>query len=396
MAIPSSDTPDISNDIPENIQLRSFVHNTLSLPKTSTAKTLVIPGFSDTRTSSTDKSLELWNILELAVDKILAGKSPDSGYAELYDNVDELCRQAEQRKMISCLKKMLQTHFGSKIHEISVKSSPNSYHDLLLLYQSFQAKASNICKIFTVLDRNYLFHDNSAASLMSMALDIFSKQLSQNEQLLNFTISSLLILIEKMRIGEPTDTQGISSLVRMLVDLHFYTSLFETPFLEKSRTFYASESQRNINKPISDFLKNVAFRIKFEENDVCSLISPSTHVKLVQIVKWECFGEHFPINLKKGFFKLLDDLQVTDIQLVYALALQVKDGTEVLRANIVSYVKTRVTDFLSQSPSQPDFEINIIESIMLLKENLSAVILPCFNNDPAISKLICVQHLKLT
>ncbi|KAF0990322.1 hypothetical protein HZS_5415, partial [Henneguya salminicola] len=352
-------------------------------------KMIQIKGYEIPTVDPVKQFQKLWENLGVAVTKILYEKDLELQYEQLYHHVDELCRLNQQEKMFNELKITLEHYFSTKTAELQADYNIQKHlKNFDPFWRHFHHKINLISKIFTTLDRGFFLHDNPTDSLVTLSFSIFSKCLSSNMPLVNSIVDYVLMLIEDIRNGKNYDIEHISTFSRMLIEVQLYNKHFETIFIEKTKIYYSKESQRNISLPISEFLKHVVSRINLEENVISSLISQSSLylLKLNQTVKWESFGRHFSVNLKKGFFKLLDDLQEDDLKLVYFLALQVRNGEETLTSNLCSYIKTRVNDMMGQPSTQLDYQAIIIKNMMIFFSNVVHNILPWFNDAANICK----------
>ena len=88
------------------------------------------------------------------------------------------------------------------------------------------------------------------------------------------TAAGLLLLVERERSGETIDRSLLKSLVKMLSALGIYNEVFEKPFLDASRAFYAREGALRISTyETADYMLHVEARLK-EEADRVNVCTP--------------------------------------------------------------------------------------------------------------------------
>ena len=176
------------------------------------------------------------------------------------------------------------------------------------------------------------------------------------------TAAGLLLLIERERTGETIDRSLLKSLVKMLSALTIYVDVFERPFLDASKAFYAREGALRISTyETAEYMLHVEARLR-EEADRINVRDANTHTHthihtllhaiatlhplprpirtpltsaaqaclegstrkpLVALLEQQLIAEHVAAIVEKGFTPLMKDPRLEDLARMYNLLARV-------------------------------------------------------------------------
>ena len=102
-----------------------------------------------------------------------------------------------------------------------------------------------------------------------------------------------MLLVEKERSGETIDRSLLKSLVKMLSALGIYNEVFEKPFLESSRAFYAREGALRIGVyETAEYMLHVEARLREEADRVNACLESATRKPLIVLLEQQLIAEH--------------------------------------------------------------------------------------------------------
>ena len=152
-------------------------------------------------------------------------------------------------------------------------------------------------------------------------------------------IGGILSLVDMDRMGDAVSQPLILSMLRMLSDIHLYTSLFETPFLQASRSFYHVEGGEYATKlTVPEYLRHVNKRLKEETHRFEGYLDKSTRRGLISAVEGEMLERWNDMLLQKGFESVMVAHNLADLKLWHDLLARV-NGLEKLSFHFGNYVK---------------------------------------------------------
>ena len=180
------------------------------------------------------------------------------------------------------------------------------------------------------------------------------------------TAAGLLLLVERERSGETIDRSLLKSLVKMLSALGIYNEVFEKPFLDASRAFYAREGALRISTyETADYMLHVEARLKEEADRVnvrthfCSVLFSSrlpiqaclestTRKPLVVLLEQQLIAEHVASIVEKGFNVLMKDPRTEDLARMYNLLARVT-ALDKLKAAWNAWIKATGVEIVGDS-----------------------------------------------
>lgn len=272
-------------------------------------------------------------------------------FSAVYDTVFKLINAkhgSELYESISILKPRVSAELGE------IFALPEGDFAIVLekKWRDHRTAKTNLASLFSPLD-GYI-NEHKLAKVGEMVLIGYRDFLQIPENQLRIQ-SYLLDLINKSRKGEWADSEAVSQLCRMLVDVginskEIYQTVFETAFLQASRLFYQREAMDTVSVSTwADYLKYAEKRRKQELYRVETSLDASTMLPLMRVLK-DCFVTPFYTQLieaSSGIRKMLEEANTEDLKRAYILLKEDFDAFKELQASIFSFILTSVTTILS-------------------------------------------------
>jgi cullin-4 len=195
------------------------------------------------------------------------------------------------------------------------------------------------------------------------------------------TVDGLLYLIERERNGETVDRSLIKSLLRMYGALGVYAEVFERPFLEATRTFYAREGEARMQEyDVAEYLRHVEARLQEEQERVLHYLDATTRRPLQQTLERYLLEAHVQALVEKGLNQLLREDRRADLARMYALFARV-GALEKLRSGWNAYIKATGRELVLDT--SPERERGLVEELLEFKARLDRVLEQSFARNDA-------------
>ncbi|BBH01100.1 cullin4 [Prunus dulcis] len=331
---------DLKSDDPSSRAVAANLSRKKAQPPQPTKK-LVIKLLKAKPTLPTNFEEETWAKLKSAICAIFL-KKPDSCDSEkLYQAVNDLCLHKMGGSLYQRIEKECERHIAAALQSL-VGQSPDLVVFLSLVERCWQDLCDQMLMIRGIalyLDRTYVKQTPNVRSLWDMGLQLFRKHLSLSPEVEHKTVTGLLRLIEKERLGEAVARTLLNHLLKMFTALGIYSESFEKPFLECTSEFYAAEGMKYMQQAdVPDYLKHVETRLH-EEHERCLIyLDASTRKPLVATAEKQLLERHIPAILDKGFTLLMDGNRIEDLQRMYTLFSRV-NALESLRQALSTYIR---------------------------------------------------------
>eukprot|EP00250_Pteridium_aquilinum_P020558 c24859_g8_i1 orf=824-2758(-) len=319
-------------------------------------KRLVIKPFKDKPKLPTDFEELTWAKIRDAITAIHLKQPVSCSLEELYRAVEDLCLHKMAGNLYNRLQQECEMHIAAKMQSL-VGQSPDAVVFLSLVERSWQDHCDQMLMIRSIalyLDRTYVIQNSNARSLWDMGLQLFRKHLALCPEVEHKTVTGLLRLVEKERLGEAVDRTLLKHLLRMFTALGIYVESFEKPFLACTADFYAAEGTRFMQQTdVPDYLQHVEARLH-EEHDRCLLyLDASTRKPLVATAEKQLLDRHTSSILDKGFKVLMDANRILDLQRMHSLFLRV-NALELLKQSLSAYIKASGHDVIMEDEKEKD------------------------------------------
>ncbi|KAK1305136.1 Cullin-4 [Acorus calamus] len=284
---------------------------------------------------------DTWATLKKAISSIFLKQPNPCDLEKLYQAVSDLCLHKMGGNLYKRIQEECETHISAALESL-VGQSPDLVVFLSLVEKCWQDLCDQLLMIRGIalyLDRTYVKQNPTVRSLWDMGLQLFRKHLSMSPEVEHKTVTGLLRLIEKERLGEAVDRTLLNHLLRMFTAVGIYTESFEKPFLECTSEFYASEGVKYMQQSdVPDYLKHVEVRLH-EEHERCLLyLDASTKKPLVTTAESQLLQHHTSAILDKGFTMLMDAKRIEDLQRMYTLFSRV-NALESVRQALSGYIR---------------------------------------------------------
>ncbi|KAK1256918.1 Cullin-4 [Acorus gramineus] len=284
---------------------------------------------------------DTWATLKKAISSIFLKQPNPCDLEKLYQAVSDLCLHKMGGNLYKRIQEECEAHISAALESL-VGQSPDLVVFLSLVEKCWQDLCDQLLMIRGIalyLDRTYVKQNPTVRSLWDMGLQLFRKHLSMSPEVEHKTVTGLLRLIEKERLGEAVDRTLLNHLLKMFTAVGIYTESFEKPFLECTSEFYASEGVKYMQQSdVPDYLKHVEVRLH-EEHERCLLyLDASTKKPLVTTAESQLLQHHTSAILDKGFTMLMDAKRIEDLQRMYTLFSRV-NALESVRQALSGYIR---------------------------------------------------------
>ncbi|CAG0898641.1 unnamed protein product [Darwinula stevensoni] len=347
----------------------------------------------------TDDYLETaWKSLYEAVVAIQQSKPVSTSKEQLYEVVENLCKFKMAPQVYEKLLHLAEVHVSGSAERFlqyplylllyrnviqHCRETGDSETLLRIMDKAWQAHCQQmimIRHIFLYLDRSYVLHTASVASIWDMGLDLFRVHIISHPKVQSRTVSGLLQLIEKERAGEVVDRTLLKSLLRMLSDLQIYREAFEHKFLEATDELYAVEGHQLVEElDVPAYLTHVKRRLKEEDERLLHYLDSSTRLPLISCVERQLIGEHLTQLIQKGLEILLEDERLGDLSLMYTLFARVKEGLKELCTAFAAYIKKKGRTIVN--PSDAEGDRTMVQELLDFKDCMDSVVEVCFHQN---------------
>ncbi|KAF9580330.1 Cullin-4A, partial [Lunasporangiospora selenospora] len=297
-------------------------------------------------------------------------------FTELYKTVENLCHQKYGDSLYKKLSAECESHVKSVVQGLLENTSDQGQF-LEAVHKAWTDHCRQLImirSIFLYLDRSFVLHTLGVSSIWEMGLDLWRRLVMEQSEIRLKVLDGILALIEKDRKGEEVSYTLVTSLLRMLTDIHLYTSVFEAPFLQASRLYYHVEGGDNMhNMTPPDYLKYSQRRLYEETVRFEGYFDKSTRRGLIAAVEGELLERWADVLLQKGFEGVMKEHNLTDLKLWNDLMTRV-NGLEKLSLHFGNYVKNTGKSLVID-PARDD---NMVEELLKFKQSMDEVVNKCF------------------
>ncbi|CAN6465250.1 unnamed protein product [Victoria cruziana] len=357
------------------------------------AKKLVIKPFKAKPKVPTNFEEDTWSVLKSAIAAVFLKQPVSCSLEDLYQAVSNLCLHKMGGSLYGRIMKECESHISATLESL-VGQSPDLVVFLSLVEKCWQDHCDQMLMIRSIalyLDRTYVRQTANVRSLWDMGLQLFRKHLSLCREVEHKTVTGLLRLIEKERLGEAIGRALLNHLLKMFTALGIYTESFEKPFLEGTSDFYAAEGVKYMQQSdVPDYLRHVELRLH-EEHERCLLyLDAATRRPLVATTEKQLLERHISAIIDKGFTLLMDGNRISDLQRMYTLFSRV-NGLELLRQALSLYIRSTGHAIIMDEEKDKD----MVSSLLEFKASLDAIWEESFSKNESFSNTIkdAFEHL---
>ncbi|KAI5591920.1 hypothetical protein POPTR_004G132900v4 [Populus trichocarpa] len=327
------------------------------------AKKLVIKLVKAKPTLPTNFEEDTWAKLQSAIKAIFLKQPALCDLEKLYQAVNDLCLHKMGGNLYLRIEKECETHISAALQSL-VGQSPDLVVFLKLVEECWHDLCDQMLMIRSIalyLDRTYVKQTPNARSLWDMGLQLFRKHLSLSPEVEHKTVTGLLQMIERERLGETVNRKPLGHLLKMFTSLGIYAESFERPFLECTSEFYAAEGMTYMQQSdVPDYLKHVESRLN-EEQDRCKIyLDSSTKKPLIATAERQLLERHISAILDKGFMMLMNGHRIEDLKRIYSLFLRV-NALESLRQALSMYIRRTGQGIVMDEEKDKDMVSSLLE-----------------------------------
>ncbi|KAJ6766320.1 CULLIN-4A [Salix purpurea] len=335
------------------------------------AKKLVIKLVKAKPTLPTNFEEDTWAKLQSAINAIFLKQPAPCDLEKLYQAVNDLCLHKMGGSLYMRIEKECEAHISAALQAL-VGQSPDLVVFLKLVEECWHDLCDQMLMIRSIalyLDRTYVKQTPTARSLWDMGLQLFRKHLSLSPEVEHKTVTGLLRMIERERLGETVNRKPLGHLLKMFTSLGIYAESFEIPFLECTSEFYAAEGMAYMQQSdVPDYLKHVESRLN-EEQDRCKIyLDTSTKKPLIATAERQLLERHISAILDKGFMMLMDGHRIEDLKRIYSLFLRV-NALESLRQALSMYIRRTGQGLVMDEEKDKD----MVSSLLEFKASLDSI-----------------------
>ncbi|KAF9684160.1 hypothetical protein SADUNF_Sadunf04G0088800 [Salix dunnii] len=335
------------------------------------AKKLVIKLVKAKPTLPANFEEDTWAKLQSAINAIFLKQPAPCDLEKLYQAVNDLCLHKMGGSLYLRIEKECEAHISAALQSL-VGQSPDLVVFLKLVEECWHDLCDQMLMIRSIalyLDRTYVKQTPSARSLWDMGLQLFRKHLSLSPEVEHKTVTGLLRMIERERLGETVNRKPLGHLLKMFTALGIYAESFETPFLKCTCEFYAAEGMTYMQQSdVPDYLKHVESRLN-EEQDRCKIyLDTSTKKPLIATAEEQLLQHHISAILDKGFMMLMDGHRIEDLKRMYSLFLRV-NALESLRQALNMYIRRTGQGLVMDDEKDKD----MVSSLLEFKASLDSI-----------------------
>ncbi|KAA3680637.1 cullin 4 [Paragonimus westermani] len=247
-----------------------------------------------------------------------------------------------------------------------------------------------IRNIFLFMDRQLLVTNTQYMQLWDLALNLFRENVINHETVEKRILKQLFEEIYKERSGEAVDRNLLRSIIRMLIDLKLYQSVFLMEFIFQSQQFYAHEADSLLRiMSVPEYLAHVDKRIAEEEERLASYLEPvSTRQILISTLVSELLTRTLDHLLDTGLVGSLKAKETGQLRLFYTLLSRVPNGIDKLRSHFRQYVIQVGRDLVENRTQDPEKDRTMIQNLLNFRDYLSELIVTCLANDASFTRVL--------
>ncbi|GAA5889294.1 hypothetical protein JCM6882_000698 [Rhodosporidiobolus microsporus] len=228
--------------------------------------------------------------------------------------------------------------------------------------KTFLQQMSLSRSILLQLDRTFVLQTPGLLSIWELGLDIFRRSVLADEHISSRITSSLLHLIQRERNGDLIPRPLLRSLLSLLLTFspQTHSTLFSTPFLSSTRTFYHSEGSSLVaTVDSSAFLRRVTDRLA-EEGERCdALVGAELKGPVLRVLEEELIAGHVEGIAEKDTGDMCKNGAKDDLSTLYVLLSRI-GKIDVLRKAFLEHLKSSGLALVQDTSQDDKMVVNLI------------------------------------
>ena len=259
-------------------------------------------------------------------------------------------------------------------------SSDNGNEILVKLLENWKEHKSNMGMIKDIL--MYMDKVSKRMSVYNLGIKIFGRECFFHPDLKTRIINLLLESIESERNGYVIDRVLVHGILHMLVELNvegvnIYEQEFEQVFLEASRLYYRTESQKYLaENQCPQYLDKALLRLHEESVRISQYLIQSTGPKLIHIIEHELvttYAQSIVTMPNSGLIVMMKEDKIAEIKKMYTLLSRVPVTLDFMRDCMGNYVKECGMAILTSEDAKDD-PISFVQQILDLKAKFDTIV----------------------
>jgi len=327
-----------------------------------------------------------WDTLKKAVVCIFNTENFNSSSEELYKCVTDMCLQNMAANLYSKLKLECLEHV-KVLQQQLINRTPEPLAFLRLVvntWEQFSGEMDILRSIFLYLDRTFIMNTPTlgCTSLWDMGLTLFRTHVAGTPEIEQKMVQGLLHLIKLERDGDSIDRAVVQQLIRMLVTLQLYSTIFEGKFIDSTTSYYREEGKRLVNdRNVEEYLIHIENRLK-QEADRCKAFLPQqTKRPLINSLEQQLIAAHSKEILSKGFDDMMSGTEgrLNDLTRLYSL-LKMVNGIEELKVAFSEYIKKNGLAIVNDV----ERDKTMVQDVLEFKTKIDNIFETCFQKNESL------------
>ena len=337
---------------------------------------------------------DILKLLRNAIREIQKKNNSGLSFEELYRNAYTLVLHKQGKKLYAMLKEVITTHLVEEVQqEVLAASLQGTFLEVLnSTWSDHQTAMVMIRDILMYMDRVYVTA-HEPMNVYDLGLTLFRDEVLHHAGIRDRLKRDLLEVIACERRGEIRESRGyVKNVCKMLMALgigkrEVYEEDFEEPFLEESREFYKSESQKFLaNNSASVYIRKVQGRIDEEAERARHYLDPSTEPKITRVVEDELIKNHMATIVEmenSGVVHMLRTSKVEDLGCMFKLFARVTNGLECVQKAMSGFLRDTGKSMVAEDTSVEGSgrnAVTYVQSLLDLRDQYNMFLEQSFGN----------------
>ena len=311
-------------------------------------------------------------------------------YEELYRNAYNMVVNKFGEKLYQGLVAAESAHLEEVAERVNRATDESLLRVLKEEWDAHNKSVQMIRDIFMYMDRVYIPAQSGKIPVHQLGLDLWRDKIVRSPLIKQRMLSLFLNAVAKERASEPADRFLLKATSQMLSDLGLavYEADLETPLLEMTAKFYASEAQHKISTCSAPaYLEYAEKRLAEEVDRVHAYLDSGegskTEPRLTGVLEQELIANQMRALIEmegSGLIPMIDNDRYEDLSRMYLLFRHVQDGLMLLRTAMGDNLR-EIGKALVLDPERGKDPVEYVKSLLILKEKYDNITRTAFTND---------------
>jgi cullin 1 len=328
-------------------------------------------------------------------------------WTNLYNIVYTWCTRPEEQRKEELYRKA-SNFFDNIVQQQELKLREYQDGEILLreylkTFGNFNSAAGKIRNIFAYMHRYWIPAQLSNGDIKARPLDhlaLFHWREKCYAKLKPRLLTAILDLVDRERCGEQVDKTLLSSMVLSFVrlgsfdesPLAFYKAEFQDAFIQRTKEFYAKESDGFLaQNSVSEYMKRAELRINQEQLNAVHYLHPSTESDLKRAIEEVLIARHNEV-LQNEFQAMLRDDKDDDMRRFFSLLSRIPNGLTSSATTMKSYLQDVGMNIVREQSTKLDTKaavknaIPLIQALLNLHKKYASIVKRCFSDHKLFSQ----------